>query len=317
MPRKYWKQIFSLMVLSPLLAEVLSSNVSLATFLEPVNLLLLATVGYGVPILVIREFTVRKRLGVPGLLLLGLAYGIYNEGLIAKTFLLVHGVPVPQFDGYGMALGFGVPWALLITLWHALFSVLLSILYVYHFFPAASREPWIGKRTAWVLLVAVLAVGVVNFLSLSNNGRQGSPLQLVVLLATVALLTLLALRASRPAIVLHAESSRKFVWWGVAWFAIAVAVPVSLAGLRAPVLLYYAHMLLLGAVLAGAFFKTPEVSQRRLLLFGLGAQICTALWMLSTFLVAFDLQKALGSALFLVLFFYLVFSAKTAAPQRT
>jgi hypothetical protein len=315
MPRKYWKQILSLMILSPLLAEVLSSNLSLAGFLDPLNLVLLVTLGYGIPVLLIRELAVRKKLGVQGLLLLGLAYGVYNEGIIAKTFLLTHDVPLVQFNGYGMLLGIGVPWALLITLWHALFSVLLPILYVYHFFPSASEEPWIGKRTAWVLLVAVLGAGVVNFLSLSNNGQQGSPLQLVALIAAGALLSLLALRASRPVLIQRVENSRKYVWWGVGWFAVSLAIPISVAGAGAPVLFYVAYILALVAGLAVALSRAREVSQGRLLLFGLGAQICIALWMLVTFLVALDPQKVLSSTLFLVLFFYLVFSAE--GPYRS
>ncbi len=123
MPRKYWKQVLSLMILSPLLAEVLSSNVSLGAFLNPPNLFLLITLGYGIPVLIIRELAVRRQLGLQGLLLLGVAYGIYNEGFIAKTFLLACNVPLEQFNGYGMLLGIGVPWAILISSWHALFSV--------------------------------------------------------------------------------------------------------------------------------------------------------------------------------------------------
>jgi hypothetical protein len=124
MARKHWKQILSLIILSPLLAEVLSSNMSLAGFLNPVNFLRLVTLGCGIPVLVTRELAVRKRLGIPGVLLLGAVCGIYNEGI--KTFLLTHDVALAQFNGYGMLFGIGVPWALMISLWHALFSVLVA-----------------------------------------------------------------------------------------------------------------------------------------------------------------------------------------------
>ncbi len=301
------------MILSPLLAEVLSSNVSLGAFLNPPNLFLLVTLGYGVPVLVIRELAVRRKLGLQGLLLLGVAYGIYNEGIIAKTFLLTRDVPLEQFSGYGMLLGIGVPWAILISSWHALFSVLLPILYVYHVFPSSIHEPWIGKRTSWVLLALILATGFVNFLSLSNNGQKGSPLQLVVLVAAGSVLSVLALRASRPEVTLQNEYSGKYVWGGVLWFAISIAVPIGIAGFHAPVLLYLAYALLLTALLGFVFSRRPEVSRDALLLFGLGAQICTAVGVLVTFLLAFDPQRVLSSVLFLVLFSYLVFSIRSSA----
>jgi hypothetical protein len=71
--------LFLLLAPGPL-AEVLSQNVQLLTFLQPVPFLLV-TLTYGVPVLVIRELAVARKLNDMGLILLGLAYGILNEGL--------------------------------------------------------------------------------------------------------------------------------------------------------------------------------------------------------------------------------------------
>src|SRR6185436_3431720 len=69
--------LFLLLTPGPL-AEVLSQNVQLSTFLQPVPFLLV-TLTYGVPLLVIRELSVAHGLNEVGLVVLGLAYGILNE----------------------------------------------------------------------------------------------------------------------------------------------------------------------------------------------------------------------------------------------
>ena len=48
--------------------------------------------------------SLRRQLGLAGLFVLGLVYGIFNEGIIAKTFYLATNVPINKFDGYGYVL---------------------------------------------------------------------------------------------------------------------------------------------------------------------------------------------------------------------
>ena len=91
--------LFLLLIPGPL-AEVLSQNVALLTFVQPVPFLLV-TLTYGVPVLVIRELAVARKLNDAGLILLGLAYGILNEGVLAKTLTLSDGPPLQDFAGYG------------------------------------------------------------------------------------------------------------------------------------------------------------------------------------------------------------------------
>ena len=75
-------------------------------------LMAMMTIGYGFAVLLLREQAVRMRAGGISILLLGLIYGIYNEGIIAKTFLRVHGVPIKTFDSYGLYEGVETGWAI-------------------------------------------------------------------------------------------------------------------------------------------------------------------------------------------------------------
>ena len=132
--RAHWKPVLSLLLLAPFLTELLSGNLPASQFFQPQVYVFLATVGYGFPILLLREFAVRRRLGLAGLFMLGLVYGIFNEGILARTFYLASNVPIKTFDGYGYVFGVAIPWAITISIWHALHSFVYPIVAVSYFF---------------------------------------------------------------------------------------------------------------------------------------------------------------------------------------
>ena len=80
---KNLRYILVLMILSTLLPELFSGNTSPVTMLNPLVFILFFTIGYGLPVLVIREVLVRWNLGFGGLFLLGLA------SIISKYKLMI------------------------------------------------------------------------------------------------------------------------------------------------------------------------------------------------------------------------------------
>src|SRR5215510_2761979 len=114
------KAVFTLMLLSPVLAELLTASIPIVQFLSPGTFIFLLTLGYGIPVLLIRELAVRWQITSAGIFILGIAYGILNEGFWAKTFLLDSDLPLPGFGHYGYILGISFPWAVTISFWHAL-----------------------------------------------------------------------------------------------------------------------------------------------------------------------------------------------------
>ena len=128
--------LFLLVVPAPL-AEILSENVPLLKFFNPVVAALLI-LSYGLPVLLIRELAAARRIGVAGLFLLGLAYGIYNGGILACTLTLPEGHPVEVFASFGKTGPLQMGWALMIVPWHALHSVINPILITCWMFPAAA-----------------------------------------------------------------------------------------------------------------------------------------------------------------------------------
>lgn len=210
-----WAAPLFLAMASPVLAEILSGNLAPSLFfLPPIFALML--VAYGIPVLLIRDAWVRFRLGVPGLFLLGVAYGFVNEALFAKTLFLDVGVPIDTFDGYRES---GVNWAFasFIVPWHALHAVLYPIAFAWWFFPARRDEPWLSPRLSVSLFAVFMLVGAL--VHAQDDNVQGTLATYLFALVAILIAVLLAFRAPRVPPLLEPGVTRR----GVAWLGAATA----------------------------------------------------------------------------------------------
>ena len=153
------KALLTLILSAPVLTEIVSGNTPAHALLEP-RVLLFLLVAYSLPLLVIRELAARQKLATAGIFLLGLAYGIWNEGLLAQTLLRRQQVPMPQFDRYLYSAGFNFSWSAVILPWHAFLAILFPLALVSAFFPEAAQEPWLGKPTFRFLASALIALAL-------------------------------------------------------------------------------------------------------------------------------------------------------------
>jgi len=202
--------LFLLLVPGPL-AEVLSQNVQLSTFLQPVPFLLV-TLTYGVPVLVIRELSIARKLNDVGLVLLGLAYGILNEGVLAKTLTLPDGAPLHDFAGYGLIGPIQGGWSVFIIFWHALHSVFYPIVLTRWMFPATARRRWFAEgRARWLLYALVILVAGLYALYFLNPVRN-DPGVFAIYAAATAGLVAAALWLCKRRDVLPATESRQASW---------------------------------------------------------------------------------------------------------
>ncbi|MBK8457053.1 MAG: hypothetical protein IPL47_08090 [Phyllobacteriaceae bacterium] len=185
--------IVMLVAMTAILPEMLSGNTTAPVLFRP-DAFIFFSFAYGLPILVIREWAIRLGLGKGGVFLAGMAYGLINEGLLAKTIFRESGVPIDLFDHYGFAFGVNFPWALFICVWHALSSVLFPIALAQHFAGPVGALPWLGKWTAFVLAALAVALASVFFLNDETTGARGEPAILASLWATMAVLAFAASR---------------------------------------------------------------------------------------------------------------------------
>ncbi len=151
-----------LFVIAPVLAEVFSGSTPLSEFINPLAFIPLMML-YGSGAVLAREAVVRWRKGWFSLLLLGFAYGIYEEGLVVRSFFNPHWMDLGNLGTYGRAAGVNWVWVEQLVIFHALISILTTVAFVEMLFPEHRREPWLHSRRAWGFyfanLVLVLLIG--------------------------------------------------------------------------------------------------------------------------------------------------------------
>ena len=96
----HWPGFITLLLLSPMVAELLSGSAPPVEFFSLFGLLLLVS-WYGLGAIVCRELSIRWRSGLAGLFLLGAAFGILEEGVLIKTFFDPHAIDLGIFRAFG------------------------------------------------------------------------------------------------------------------------------------------------------------------------------------------------------------------------
>ncbi len=213
----------TLALITPVLTELLSGNEPVRSFFLPGVYGMLVLI-YGLPVLLIRELYLQWKLTLPGLFLLGLAYGIFNEGVLAKTLLCSENVPIDAFD-HSTWLGINLPWAVLIVPWHASHAIIFPIALVTLWFPSTARTSWLSARGFWFCALLVTAIGVL--IHLTKNTPITSPLYLVLFEVVIAALIFLSRWTDRTDPFLRAET-KSSLWPAVAGFSF---YPVLVLGL--------------------------------------------------------------------------------------
>lgn len=311
----YLKPIIALIVLSPFLAEVLTGNTPITLFLHPVVFLLFVTAGYGFPVLIIRELFVRKKLHFYSLFLLGIIYGLWNEGLFAQTLFYPFHSPLESFGTYGLIGNVRIPFTLVISVWHAFYAVIYPIVVVHYFFPSYAHTPWISKKAAWILGLASFAFGAVGFFwnvresefATLPGSFAGNPYHFAFLLLIGTILFFLARWISAKEVPTPKNNStKKLFFYGVLWLCAILILPTLYAGLSLPTFGLYGYFafLFFYAWRYFAFFSSLSVHERMIIVCGGEAALTTLGALISFFIQAQVLQGALVASclcLFLIL----------------
>lgn len=155
----------ALFILSPAIGELLSGSSPPLEFFNPLTFVLLAML-YGCGALLCRELVVRWRKGWFSLLLLGMAYGIYEEGIIVRSFFDPAWEDLENLAVYGRVNGVNWVWVEHLTHYHALVSIAASVALVEIIYPQRRGERWLGKRAwiaCWIGLLAWLPLSAAAF----------------------------------------------------------------------------------------------------------------------------------------------------------
>lgn len=152
-----------LFFLAPAIGELLSGSAPPAEFFNPISLLLLSSL-YGSGALLVRELKVRWNKGYVSLFVLGAAYGVIEEGLMVKSFFDPGWMDLGILGVYGRWLEVNWVWSEWLTIYHAIFSIVIPITLVELIYPDMRNKRWLSNRKlagVTVLLCVVTAFGCV------------------------------------------------------------------------------------------------------------------------------------------------------------
>jgi hypothetical protein len=152
-PRRY-APVVTLFLLSPFVGEVLFGAVPLSRL--PFGLLGLVGL-YGGGAVLVRELARSRRLGDSWTVLLGLAYGILEEGPVVQSLFDRHFRGLDFLGFYGHWAGVSWVWALFIVPYHAMFSIAIPILLTDLIFDERRDDRWLGPSGVLVVLAIFLA----------------------------------------------------------------------------------------------------------------------------------------------------------------
>ncbi|HEY2668838.1 MAG TPA: hypothetical protein VGJ07_00525 [Rugosimonospora sp.] len=175
-----------LFFLAPLVAEFLLGDFTV----EYLFFLILLAPMYGGGAILIREVTRRTGRGWPSIVLLGLAYGVFEEGITTQSLFDPNYADAHLLaKGFIPALGIAVPWTLFVLALHTVWSISVPIALVEGLTPRRRTMPWL--RTPGLVVAAVLfGIGSVATLAISyatDHFLAPRPALAVVLLVVVAL----------------------------------------------------------------------------------------------------------------------------------
>jgi hypothetical protein len=176
-----WPAAVALLFVSPGIAELLSGSTPPLRFIQPFALIFLPTL-YGISALLIREIMVRRGLGWGNALLMGAAFGIFQEALVVQTWFNYQAPnsPAHSMGTYGAAFGTSWDWALNLTIYHAVISITTPLILIGLLFPRAARLPWLGRKriiamTTWLLAACTALAYLVAFRSATGGSSYAGP----------------------------------------------------------------------------------------------------------------------------------------------
>jgi hypothetical protein len=195
-PRRRLAPAIGLLVLAPWVGEYLLGNVPASQLLALPFLVPL----YGGGALLIREVTRRAGRGWPTILLLGVAYGLIEAGLVDQSLFN------PSFEGHEFqqvtpvpAIGISGYHTLSFLVGHAVWSIGIPIAIVELLTPAGRTTPWLGRPgLVGTALLYLLGCAIIFQALSASESFLAAPGQLAGAATAALLLIVAAAVVGRP-----------------------------------------------------------------------------------------------------------------------
>jgi len=164
--------VFALFFLAPLVAEFFLGDFPVV--LLPLIVPLAAVYGGGA--LLIRELARRTGRGWPTMVVLALAFGVFQEGLLTQSlFNKDYAGQHLLDDGFIPALGIAIPWTIFVLTIHTVWSISTPIALVEESTRSRRTQPWLRTRGLIVTAALFLLGCVITFAISYGNGHYVAP----------------------------------------------------------------------------------------------------------------------------------------------
>lgn len=255
------------MFMVPILSELLSGSSNIIAMVNPIHLLI-QVLSYGVPAILIREYSIKWGLGLKGLFILGVAYGAFNEGVLAQTFAKNSNL-LGELGSQHFILGLNPYWVIFISIWHAFFAIVFPIFFINFLYPG--QDLWLGKKSLfWFLIIICLGVALGAFV--------GNPYEAIVSTILITILVFFAKIHKITNIIQNPPTSLKPFWIGFMFIFYIVGAIILAKVLGIVLFLIYE---LFGIWLFYNILKRKNLlGSGSLILFGTGAYVSLAIFVI-------------------------------------
>ena len=239
----------ALLFLAPVLGELVSGHQGPAEFFNPISFAVTA-LPYGCGALLCREFTRRWRKGWLGLLLLAVAYGLYEEGVVSRALFDPGWYELEAIGRYTHVVGINWTYGFMLIHFHAAISVLSSVMLAEILFPERRHEPWLTNGQAALCgLVLALWPPVLAWLARADHPlhRPAPALWALTTLVLVALVATARWAPDRPLPIVNREVPHpwRFLVLGAVNMTVVMVTVFALPeqGLQPPLFVLVAFLL--------------------------------------------------------------------------
>jgi hypothetical protein len=292
------KVIFTLLILSPIIAELLSGSSPPLEFFNPISFIFWGLL-YGCGTLLIREAKVKWNMQW-SVIFLATAYGIIEEGLTTKALFNPNWADVGVYANYGTFFGILIPWSLVLLTFHATLSTLIPILIVDLTWPEYKKTNLIEKRgliLTFIGLISIVLLGM-RFMGTMVDGEMipyyPNPLLLFGSFILVIFLIYLGYKFRSKRIISEQKifSPILFAIVGFLFMLAFTIIPHQLAQVKIPLSILIGYQILV--ILGGLIFSYYHLLNKNITVMHLVSLIFGSIMYWIIFAVFLELNGILG-----------------------
>lgn len=289
--------VLFLLLLTPGIPEYLSASsrfpvLTINPFLFIVSALLFlvllgANVGlYGSGVILIREAMIRWEKGWASVFLLGVAYGIVEEGLDLWTLFYSKAGPVGNLGYYGHWMGVNWVWTVGLLIFHSVYSIGLPIFLLGLVFPDLKSKSLVSGRKLVATFGFLFLDSIILFLLVSAIYAGYNPGGGLIILSMIAITILVLAARKLPGDFLKSNSGPprlspfKTAFLGAALFPATLLTGGLAAAANAPPVIPFVLDLILAMLILATTFKLMGSvnNQEQKTAFGIGLLVPIALF---------------------------------------